>query len=81
MVEFIDKTARENEFSNVHYGFAQAVDMKNQIMIDTGSSTLVMYDPAHCDKIGGSDKVLDLATNGGVMHSGMKCDLGSIKIL
>ena len=55
---------RENEIYNVHYGFAQAIDMKKKITIDTGSSTLVMCNPSYCDKINKSDKVLDLATNG-----------------
>ena len=49
--------------------------MKNQIIIDTVSSTLVMCDPSYCDKIENSDKVLDLATNGGVMHSGLKYEV------
>ena len=34
--------------------------MKKQIIIDIGSSTSVMCDPAHCDKIEKSDKVPDL---------------------
>ena len=49
--------------------------MKNQIIIDTVSSTLVMCDPLYCDKIEKSDRVLDLATNGGVMHSRLKYEV------
>ena len=37
-----------------------------------------MYDPEYCDKIEKSDKVLYLATNGGVMHSGLKCEVGKL---
>ena len=51
---------------------------KIKIIIDTGSSTLVMWDPAYCDKIEKSDKVLDLATNGGVMPFGMKCEVDKL---
>ena len=52
--------------------------MKNQIIIETGSSILVMCDPSYCDKIERSDKVIDLATNGGVMHSGLKCEVDNL---
>ena len=69
---------RENEISNVCYGFAQDIDMKNQIISDTVYSTLVMCDPAYCHKIERSDKFLDFATNGGVMHSGLKCKVYKI---
>ena len=71
-------TTRENEISNVHYGFAQTIDMKKQIIIDTVSSTLVICDPAYCDKIDKSDKVFYLAINGGVMHSGLKYEVDKI---
>ena len=57
------KTTQEDELSNIHYGFTQAIDMKNKITIDTGSSASIMCDPAYCDKIEKSEKVLDLATN------------------
>ena len=40
------KTMRENEISNVHYGFAQDINMKKQIIIDIGSSTLVIFYPS-----------------------------------
>ena len=33
------KTTRENEISNVQYGFVQAINMKKHIIIDTGYST------------------------------------------
>ena len=49
--------------------------MKKRIIINTGSSTLVMCDPAQCDKIEKSEKVLDLAINGKVMHSGLKYEV------
>ena len=63
------ETTQENGISNVHYGFAQAINMKNQITIDMGFSTSVMYDTSYCDRIEKSEKVIDLATNGGVMQS------------
>ena len=66
---------QENEISNIHYGFAQAIYMKKHIIIDTRSSTLEMCNPAYCDKINKSDKVIDIAKNGGVMHSGLKCEV------
>ena len=38
-----------------------------------------MRNPLYCDKIEKSDKVLDLATNGGVMHYGMKCEVDKLR--
>ena len=34
-----------------------------------------MCNPAYCDKIEKSDKVLDLTKNGGGMHSGLKYEV------
>ena len=53
--------------------------MKKRIIFDMGSSTLVMCNLAHCEKIENSDKVLDLVTNGGVMHSGLKCEVYKLR--
>ena len=72
------ETMRENEISNVHYRFAQDINMKNQIIIDTGSPILVIFNPLYCDKLEKSDKVLDLATNGRVMHSGLKYEVDKL---
>ena len=72
------ETTRENEIYNVHYGFAQAIDMKKKITIDTRSSALVMCDQSYCDKIDKSDKVIDIETNGGVMQSGPKCEVDKL---
>ena len=53
--------------------------MKKQIIIDTVSSTYAMCDPAYCDKIEKSEKEINLATNGIVMHSGMKCEADKLR--
>ena len=37
-----------------------------------------MCNPAYCDKINKSDKVIDIAKNGGVMHSGIKYDADNL---
>ena len=49
--------------------------MKKQIIIDMVLSTLVMCDPDNCEKIEKYDKVLDLVTNGEVVHSGLKYEV------
>ena len=49
------EATRENEISNVHYGFAQAIDVENQITVDTVSSISVINDPPYCDKTEKSD--------------------------
>ena len=52
--------------------------MKKQITIDVVSSILVMCNPSYCDKTEKSDEVLDLATNGGVMHSGLEYEVDNL---
>ena len=73
------ETMRENENSNVHYGFAQDINMKNQIIIDTVFLILVIFDPSYCDKLEKSDKVLDLVTDGGVIQSGLKYEVEKLR--
>ena len=72
------KMTQENEITNVHYVFMQAINMKKQIIINMGSSTSLMCDPFYCDKIDKSDKVLDLARDGGVMHYGLKFEVDKL---
>ena len=38
-----------------------------------------MCNPVYCDKIEKYEKVLDLATNGGVTHSGLKCEVEKLR--
>ena len=52
--------------------------MKNYIIFNMGSSTSVMCDPLYCDKIEKLDKVFDLATNDGFMHSGLKYEVDKL---
>ena len=52
--------------------------MKKQIIINTGLSTSAMCDPAYRDKIDKSEKVLNIATNGRVMQSGLKCEVDKL---
>ena len=70
---------QEKEISNVRYGFSQAINMKNQIIIDTGSPILVIFNPLYCDKLEKSDKVLDLVTDGGVIQSGLKYEVEKLR--
>ena len=53
--------------------------MKKQIIIYTGSSTSVMCDPAYCDKIEKSDKVIDLLKKIGIVHSGLKYEVDKLE--
>ena len=38
-----------------------------------------MCNPSYCDKIEKSDKIFDLATNIGVMQSGLKCEVDKLR--
>ena len=53
--------------------------MQKQITIDTVSSISLMCNPAYCDKIEKSENFLDLATNSGVMHSGLKYEVDKLR--
>ena len=63
---------------NTHILMTQCQEMKNQVILDSGSSTSVFCKEEHCDKIETTTPI-EIKTNGGSISMNQKCkvpDLG-----
>jgi hypothetical protein len=66
-------------WAGLHCSFAQTVDMKELILLDSNSTDTVFCNPKYVSNIPDSEDPLSLSTNGGVMKSHQKCDFPHIK--
>jgi hypothetical protein len=66
-------------WAGLHCLFAQAVDMKELILLDSESTDTVFCNPKCVTNIRDSDDPLSISTNGGVMKLHQKCDIPFIK--
>jgi hypothetical protein len=66
-------------WAGLHCSFAQTVDMKEMILLDSDSTDTVFCNPKYVSNIRDSEDPLSISTNGGVMKSHQKCDIPHIK--
>jgi hypothetical protein len=62
----------------LHCSFAQTVDMKELIMLDSDSTDTVFCNPKYVTNIRESSYPLSISTNGGELKSYKKCDIPHI---
>ena len=66
-------------WAGLHCSFAQTVNMKELILLDSDSTDTVFCNPKYVSNIRDSEDPLSISTNGGVMKSHQKCDIPHIK--
>jgi hypothetical protein len=66
-------------WAGLHCSFAQVVNMKELILLDSNSTDTVFCNPKYVSNIQDSDDSLSISTNGGVIKSHQKCDIPYIK--
>ena len=62
-------------WANLHCSFAQAVDSKNYVLLDSDSTDSVFCNSKFVTNIHKTDDQIKLNTNKGPIVSNMKCDL------
>jgi hypothetical protein len=65
-------------WTGLHCSFAQTVDMKELIMLDSDSTDTVFCNPKYVTNIRESNYPLSISTNGGELKSYKKCDIPHI---
>jgi hypothetical protein len=66
-------------WAGLHCSFAQAVNMKELILLDSDSTDTVFCNPKYVSNIRDSEDPLSISTNGGIMNSHQKCDIPYIE--
>jgi hypothetical protein len=62
----------------LHCSFAQTMDMKELILLDSDSTDMVFCNPKHVTNMRASNYPLSISTNGGQLKSHKKCDIPHI---